>query len=271
MKKLFASLIVIGALATAPAFAGFADLFSKKSEEKAASAESSTKTETPATEKSDVSAAPAADANTDTSAKASDEATTEEKEEAPAPRQAGVEIGKPAPDYTFTDIGGTSHTLSKRKGRIVVLEWTNPGCPFVKKFYSNGDMQRIQREAKKNPDVLWFAINSSGKDKEGYFSSDEEASKDVAARQFAGDAYVRDPEGTFGKLYSAKVTPHMFVIDKEGNVAYAGAIDSIKSTDVADIAKADNYVLKAIEALAEGKKPKVSSTDAYGCGVKYAD
>lgn len=191
---------------------------------------------------------------------------------AAAPAFAGVEIGKPAPDYTFKDISGAEHSISDMKGKIVVLEWTNPHCPFVHKFYDQGDMPRIQAEAKKiSDDVYWIAINSSAKDKEGFIATDEDAQKDVTARQYAGDIYVRDVKGTFGKLYGAKTTPHMFVIDEDGNVAYAGAIDSIKSPDQPDIAKADNYVLKAIEALEDGKKPEVSSTEAYGCGVKYAE
>jgi peroxiredoxin len=182
---------------------------------------------------------------------------------------AGVEIGKPAPDFTFKDVMGMEHKVSDFKGRILVLEWTNPECPFVHKFYDKGDMPRIQALAKATPDVAWIAINSSGEKKEGHFASDEEAKKSLEKVKFAGDAYVRDPSGEFGKAYGAKTTPHMFVIDKEGNVAYAGAIDSIKSADSEDIAKADNYVLKAIEALVKGEKPAVASTDAYGCGVKY--
>lgn len=184
---------------------------------------------------------------------------------------ADVEIGKPAPDYTFKDISGVEHTISKLKGKIVVLEWSNPGCPFVHKFYDKSDMPHIQTEAKKNADVVWIAINSSGKDKEGYFANDEDAKKWVSDNKFAGDAYVLDTAGAFGKLYGAKTTPHMFVINKEGNVAYAGAIDSIKSPDSADIAKADNYVLQALTAIAAGKEPATTSTESYGCGVKYAD
>ncbi len=188
------------------------------------------------------------------------------------PAFAGVEIGKTAPDYSFKDINGEEHSISDLDGKIVVLEWTNPNCPFVHKFYDQGDMPRIQAEAKKmSKDVYWIAINSSAKDKEGYFATDEEAKADVAARKYAGDIYVRDPEGKFGKLYGAKTTPHMFVIDEDNKVAYAGAIDSIKSPDQPDIAKADNYVLAAVKALVAGKQPKVGSTESYGCGVKYND
>jgi peroxiredoxin len=188
-----------------------------------------------------------------------------------APAMAEVTIGQPAPDHSFKDVNGVEHSIAGFKGKTVVLEWTNPGCPFVKKYYDKGDMQRVQGEAKANPDLVWVAINSSADGKEGSFASDEEAKKAVTEAGFKGDAYVRDNSGAFGKLYGAKTTPHMFVIDKDGNVAYAGAIDSIKSADQADIAKADNHVLKALEALAKGEKPAVSSTEPYGCGVKYAD
>jgi peroxiredoxin len=184
---------------------------------------------------------------------------------------AGIEIGKPAPDFTFKDIAGVEHTLSGFKGKTVVLEWTNPGCPFVHKFYDKGDMPHIQAQAKTNPDVVWIAINSSAAGKEGHFASNEEAVKWATDNKFAGNAYVLDASGEFGKLYGAKVTPHMFVINAEGNVAYAGAIDSVKSPDPADIATADNYVLKTLEALAAGKAPEMTSTEPYGCGVKYAN
>lgn len=184
---------------------------------------------------------------------------------------AGVEIGKPAPDFTFKDITGAEHTLSKFKGKTVVLEWTNPGCPFVVKFYKDGHMQKFQEQAKQDPNVVWIAINSSAEGKEGYFASDEEAQKAITEKGFKGTAYVRDPSGAFGKAFGAQVTPHMFVINAEGNVAYAGAIDSIKSADSADIEKADNYVMNALASLAKNEAVAVTSTEPYGCSVKYAN
>ena len=183
---------------------------------------------------------------------------------------AAVEVGKAAPDFKFTDINGAEHSIAGFKGKTVVLEWTNPGCPFVVKFYKNGDMPKIQTQALADPNVVWISINSSAEGKEGSLTIDE-AKKEVADKGFKSTAYVIDKSGEFGKLYGAKTTPHMFVIDKDGNVAYQGAIDSIKSFDTEDIAKADNYVLKALESLAKGEKPAVTSTESYGCSVKYAE
>ena len=181
-----------------------------------------------------------------------------------------IESGKPAPDYTFKDIDGNSHTLSKLKGKTVILEWTNPGCPFVKKFYEANEMQRVQQVALKEENVVWFSINSSAIGKEG--NLDEAAAKKyVADHKVNSSAYVLDPTGAFGKLYGAKTTPHLFVINPEGTLVYQGAIDSIKGFDPADIAKADNYVLKTLEALKQGKTPDPASTESYGCSVKYAD
>jgi len=183
---------------------------------------------------------------------------------------AVVEVGKTAPNYAFKDIKGNGHSIAGYKGKIVVLEWTNPGCPFVQKFYNGGEMQRVQREALKDTDVVWISINSSAKGKEGYLSR-AEASKYLTDHKVASSAYVRDYSGKFGKLYGAKTTPHMFVIGKDGNVVYQGAIDSIKSPDAEDIAKADNYVLKALAALKDGKQPEKTSTEPYGCSVKYGN
>lgn len=184
---------------------------------------------------------------------------------------AQVTVGKPAPDYSFTDIKGLSHSISGHKGKIIVLEWTNPGCPFVKKYYNKGDMQKLQEAFTHNDSIVWIAINSSAKGKEGYQASDADAQKWATDNKFAGTAYVRDPEGKFGRLYGAKTTPHMFVIDKDGNLAYQGAIDSLATPDQADIAKAENYVAAAVRAVRAGQKPATINTPPYGCGVKYAD
>lgn len=191
---------------------------------------------------------------------------------APAAR-ADVEVGKAAPDITFTDIKGASHSIAGFKGKTVILEWSNPGCPFVKKFYDGGDMPKIQAEALAMTDLnpVWIAVNSSANGKEGHLADNAAAQKWVDDNKFAGIAYVRDESGAFGKLYGAKTTPHMFVINKDGNVVYQGAIDSIKSADQADIAKADNYVLAALNALAKGEAVKTTSTPPYGCSVKYAE
>jgi len=183
---------------------------------------------------------------------------------------AAVEIGKAAPNHTFKDIAGKEHSIAGFKGKTVVLEWTNPGCPFVRKFYGAGEMQRVQSVALKDKNVVWISINSSAEGKEGNLTNDT-AKKWIAEQKSNTSAYVLDASGEFGNLYGAKTTPHLFVIDKAGIVQYQGAIDSIKSADSDDIKKADNYVLKALAALKDGSKVEPSSTQPYGCSVKYAD
>lgn len=183
---------------------------------------------------------------------------------------AAVEIGKAAPDITFKDINGVEHSISGLKGKTVILEWTNDGCPFVQKFYKVGEMQRLQKEAVARENTVWITINSGAEGEQGYLASDDAAKKFVADHKLSSTAYVRDVNGEFGKLYGAKTTPHMFVINADGNVVYQGAIDSIKSVDSEDIAKATNYVSAALDAVAAGKLPEHTSTEAYGCNVKYA-
>lgn len=182
---------------------------------------------------------------------------------------ANVTVGAPAPDFTATDaLSGTSVTLSDLKGKLVVLEWNNPDCPFVKKFYSVGAMQQLQQNAvKKN--VVWISINSSAEGKEGYMADANAAKEAVSQRKAHPTHYVIDSAGTIGKLYSAKTTPHMFVIDTKGAVAYMGAIDDTPTADSADIATAKNYVTRALESLTTGTDIAVKSTQPYGCFVKY--
>lgn len=182
--------------------------------------------------------------------------------------QAAAIVGEAAPDFTAADIKGVSHTLSAHKGKIVVLEWNNPECPFVKKFYDAGAMQKFQKDAAAKG-VVWLSINSSAAGKQGNLTNETAASL-LAESKAEPAAYILDADGAIGKLYGAKTTPHMFVIDKEGKLAYAGAIDDKASTDSADIEGARNYVNLAIEALVNGSgKLDVPQTTAYGCGVKY--
>jgi peroxiredoxin len=169
--------------------------------------------------------------------------------------QAQLVVGDVAPDHSFTDVNGTAHKLSDYKGKLIVLEWTNPGCPFVQKYYKEGDMQKLQKNFTESPSIVWFAINSSAKGKQGYAKDNKEGQAFARDSQFAGTAYVRDPAGAFGKLYGAKTTPHMFIIDKDGKLAYQGAIDSNPSADQADIAGAQNYVSDALIALRAGQQP----------------
>lgn len=180
-------------------------------------------------------------------------------------------VGSPAPDYAYTDTNGAKHTISGYKGKVVVLEWTNPGCPFVKKYYSKGDMQKIQSNALKDPNVVWVSINSSGEGKEGYLATDADAKTWLSEQKASPTSYVRDPSGAFGKLYGAKTTPHMFVIDKDGNLAYQGGIDNLPSPNQDDIVKAIPYIPQVLEALRNGRTPTVQNSPPYGCGVKYAE
>lgn len=184
------------------------------------------------------------------------------------PAFAAVQTGAAAPDVTFTDINGTQHKISDFKGKTVVLEWNNPECPFVKKFYGSHTMQNLQADAVKQG-TIWITINSSAQGNEGYLADDKSAKEYMEQTPMASTTYVRDPSGEFGKTYGAKATPHMFVINPDGKLAYQGAIDSIRSTKIEDIAKADNYVMEAVSAIKSGSKISPSTTEAYGCSVKY--
>ncbi len=189
---------------------------------------------------------------------------------AAAPENGTTLVGKAAPDFTTTDIDGKSVKLSDLKGKIVVLEWNNPECPFVVKHYDSKNMQKIQAEATAKPDVVWLSVNSSAEGLQGHMTAAQ--AKEYVTKQDAKPShYILDSKGEIGKLYQAKTTPHMFVIDKEGVLAYAGAIDNDPSPRQGGIATAQNYVLAAVNALAEGKKIEVATSQPYGCGVKYSE
>ncbi len=176
-------------------------------------------------------------------------------------------IGQPAPEFTGTDTQGKTHKLSDFKGKVVVLEWTNHECPFVKKFYSVGKMQELQKTYT-DKGVVWLNIVSSAEGKQGHVTP-EQANAIMTEKKFASTAKLLDPTGEIGKLYGAKTTPHMFVINKDGTLAYMGAIDDKKSTDSEDIAGAKNYVAAALDAVLAGSPVVVASTTPYGCSVKY--
>lgn len=180
---------------------------------------------------------------------------------------AGVKNGEAAPDFQLPDSKGETHSLSQYKGKTVVLEWTNHQCPFVKKFYKNGDMQALQSKYT-GKDVVWLSIISSAEGKQGYLTA-EKADALIQSKKIKATAKLLDPSGKVGKLYGAKTTPHMFVVDPEGKVVYQGAIDSIRSTSAADVAKADNYVADALEAVLAGNPIAQAKTRPYGCSVKY--
>ncbi len=181
--------------------------------------------------------------------------------------RAEVKTGEPAPDFTLTDINGVSHNLSDFRGKTVVLEWINHGCPFVVKHYSQGHMQALQREAT-SEGVIWLSICSSAPGKQGHYSADE-WKKVNAEQNGAATAILLDEEGTVGKLYGAKTTPHMFVINAEGTLVYQGAIDSKRSTSPEDIASSQNYVRDALADIAAGRPVAIPQTVSYGCSVKY--
>ena len=184
------------------------------------------------------------------------------------PTVFGLSIGDPTPEFSLQDSNGKTHNLSDYKGNLVVLEWVNYECPFVKKHYDTGNMQKLQKEytGKK---VIWLSICSSGKGKQGNFSSSQLAER-VRESKSACTAYLIDEDGTVGREYGAKTTPHMFIVNPEGELIYEGAIDSISSYKKSDVENADNYVAKALQATMNGKPIDNPRTKSYGCSVKYA-
>jgi hypothetical protein len=181
--------------------------------------------------------------------------------------RAGVVVGKPAPDFSLTDIKGQVRRLSDYRGKTVVLEWTNPECPIVRKHYRSGNMPALQKSATADG-VVWLSINSGHPGAEGDFAP-AQVQEWLASTGAGPTAYMRDQDGKVGRLYGAKATPHMFVISGDGTLVYAGAIDSIPSADPADIAQATNYVRAALESLKAGRPVAVATSRAYGCSVKY--
>jgi peroxiredoxin len=180
---------------------------------------------------------------------------------------AAPQIGQSAPEFTLTDSNGQSHNLSDFKGKFVVLEWLNHGCPFVQKHYDGGNMQGLQKEYT-GKDVVWLSIVSSAPGKQGHMSP-EETNKAKEEKGSAATAILIDEDGTVGKLYDAKVTPELYVINPEGTLVYMGAIDDKKSVDAADVAGAKNYVKQALDEALAGNPVSEPATEAYGCSVKY--
>jgi peroxiredoxin len=179
-----------------------------------------------------------------------------------------VEIGKPAPDFTGTDINGKSVKLSDYKGKIVVIESYNSDCPFCRNHYRTGAMQELQKSLAAKG-VVWLVVDSVSKKNFGYLAP-AAAQKLWAEQKFAATAWIDDNAGTIGHLYGMKTTPHMFVIAADGTLAYAGALDNHPSPE-GDPHAAKNYVRAAVEELLAGKAVMVSQTKPYGCGVHYAN
>lgn len=183
------------------------------------------------------------------------------------PAWAEVQIGKPAPAFTATDLDGVQLSLASLKGAYTVLEWSNPGCPFVKKHYYSGNLQRLQREFLAKG-VKWIIVNSSAPGKQGHLSI-EEAQEWMKEQGVSGVKMVLDSAGTVGRSFGAKTTPQLFVIDPQGVVIYAGAIDDDSSASQESVETAKNYVAAALNEELAGKPVAVPVTDPYGCSVKY--
>jgi peroxiredoxin len=177
-------------------------------------------------------------------------------------------IGQPAPDFTLTDSNGAKHSLSDFKGKPVVLEWYNPECPFVVKHYKPGNMQKLQEDYTAKG-IVWLTISSSAKGKQGYLTP-EKANELMAEHKSKATALLLDDDGTVGKAYDAKTTPHMYVINADGVLVYNGAIDSKNSTKSEDIPNSENYVASALDKLLAGETIETATTEPYGCSVKYA-
>ncbi|ARS26604.1 redoxin domain-containing protein [Sphingomonas sp. KC8] len=185
------------------------------------------------------------------------------------PALSAPQIGKPAPDFTLNDASGKPVRLSGFKGRTVVLEWNNPGCPFVQKHYTSGNMQKAQSAAHAQG-AVWLTINSGAPGKQGHMAGPQALAFQKAEKMHA-TAYLLDPKGIAGRAYDAKTTPQMFVINPAGTLVYAGAIDNKPTADTADIKTARNHVLAALAEVKAGKPVSVAWSKPYGCAVKYAD
>ncbi len=186
---------------------------------------------------------------------------------APALRAAEPEVGKPAPAFSAKDVDGRTRSLAEFKGKYVVLEWTNAGCPFVKKHYGSGNMQALQKESV-GKGAVWLSLCSSAGGKEGSMSPAEW--KDYLKEKGSGATdTLLDPDGSIGKAYAAKTTPHMFIVDPAGVLIYKGAIDDKPTTDAEDIKGAKNYVRQALTEAMAGKPVSEPETRSYGCSIKY--
>jgi len=188
-----------------------------------------------------------------------------------APRRsaaAAATVGLPAPTFSLASSNGPTISLADQRGKIVVLEWTNHDCPYVRKHYDAGNMQNLQKEAT-GQGVVWLTVISSAPGTQGHVSAGQ-ANELTATRKASPTAVLLDPTGTVGKAYGATNTPHMYVITKDGVLAYAGAIDDKPTTRRSDVEGAQNFVRPALAAVAAGQPVKTPVTRAYGCTIKYA-
>ncbi|MEO7547443.1 MAG: thioredoxin family protein [Ramlibacter sp.] len=180
---------------------------------------------------------------------------------------AAPSVGQPAPDFSLKDASGKTVKLSDFKGKHVVLEWTNPGCPYVQKHYNSGNMPATQKEAV-DKGVVWLSINSTEKASSDYLEPARLVSW-MSQRKSQPSATLMDEDGVAGKAYGARTTPHMYIVNPQGQLVYAGGIDSIASSNPDDIRKAVNYVKQGLGETLAGKPISTATTRAYGCSIKY--
>ena len=184
-----------------------------------------------------------------------------------APAIAAPVLGQPAPAFQAVDAAGKTRSLSEFKGKTVVLEWTNNGCPYVQKHYNSGNMQGLQSQATKDG-VVWLTVISSAPGMQGYLTGPQ-ATQWKAKEKAAASDVLLDPKGSVGRAYEAKTTPHMYIVDKTGKLVYMGGIDDKPSSDAASLQGAKNYVTAALADVKAGRAVAQAATRPYGCSVKY--
>jgi peroxiredoxin len=180
---------------------------------------------------------------------------------------ATATVGQPAPDFSVPDLNGKPVQLSSFRGKFVVLEWTNPECPYVRRHYDSGNMPSLQKEVAAK-DVVWLAVNSSSPSS-GEFTTPENMAKWLAAKGGTPKATLIDKDGKVGRLYGARTTPHMYVINAGGALAYMGGIDDQPTARLKDLKGARNFVDEALSEISQGKPVSVTASRAYGCSIKY--
>jgi AhpC/TSA family len=178
-------------------------------------------------------------------------------------------VGQPAPAFSVVDASGKTVSLADYKGKTVVLEWVNPGCPYVRKHYDSANMQATQKGAA-GQGVVWLAVNSTATGHYDY-KKPAEMTAWMAGQKAAAAHTLMDSDGKVGKAYSARTTPHMYIVDAKGALVYAGGIDDKPSSNPADVKTAKNYVNAALADMAAGKPVAQAVTRPYGCSVKYSD
>ena len=181
--------------------------------------------------------------------------------------RATAAVGQPAPEFSAVDTNGKARKLSEFRGKTVVLEWVNPGCPFVRKHYDSANMPGLQKEFA-GKDVVWLAINSTEKAASDYLPPAQLAAW-FKEKSGAPTATLMDEDGTVGKAYGARTTPHMYIVDPQGRLVYAGGIDSIPSARASDIKTATNYVRQGLNEALAGKPISTATSQPYGCTIKY--